>query len=162
MFRGPPVPQRADRPVVLEEFGVTSDFSSDDHAADYYRQVLHTTLLAGATGWIAWNNCDYDDLLGQDPYRHHPFEMHFGLTDRTGAPKPQLDEVARFSRLVRDLEVDGWDPVRGDVAIVVPEHFERALPFTTEAYRRDIRDDLLQSYVAAREADLPVALLVAS
>ena len=147
-----------DRPVVLEEFGVTSDFSSDDHAADYYRLVLHTTLLAGATGWIAWNNCDYDDLLGQDPYRHHPFEMHFGLTDRTGSPKPQLEEVASFSRLVRDLEVDGWEPLKGDVAIVVPEHFERAVPFTTEAYRRDIRDDLLQSYIAAREADLPVAL----
>lgn len=147
------------RPVVLEEFGVTSDFSSDDHAADYYRQVLHTTLLAGATGWLAWNNCDYDDLASEDPYRHHPFEMHFGLTDRNGQPKPQLEELASFSRLVRELAVDGWAPVKGDVAIVVPEHFERALPFTTEAYRRDIRDDLLQSYVAAREADLPVALL---
>ena len=146
-------------PVVLEEFGVTSDFASDDHAADYYRQVLHTTLLAGATGWIAWNNCDYDDLLDRDPYRHHPFEMHFGLTDRSGAPKPQLEELAAFSQLVRELEAEGWERVAGDVAIVVPEHFERALPFTTEAYRRDIRDDLFQSYVAAREADLPVALV---
>jgi endo-1,4-beta-mannosidase len=147
------------RPVVLEEFGVTSDFASDDHAADHYRLVLHTTLLAGATGWIAWNNCDYDDLFEQDPYRHHPFEMHFGLTDASGAPKPQLEELASFSRLVRELEADGWERVAGDVAIVVPEHFERALPFTTEAYRRDIRDNLLQSYVAAREADIPVSLV---
>ena len=37
----------AQLPVVLEEFGVSSDFASDDHAAQYYRQVLHTTLLAG-------------------------------------------------------------------------------------------------------------------
>jgi endo-1,4-beta-mannosidase len=147
------------KPVVLEEFGVTSDFSSDDHAAEYYRQVLHTTLLAGATGWLAWNNCDYDDLRDEDPYRHHPFEMHFGLTDRNGAPKPQLEELASFSRLVRELAVDGWEPVKGDVAIVVPEHFERALPFTSDAYRDDLRHVLLQSYVAAREADLPVALL---
>ena len=147
------------RPVVVEEFGVTSDFASDDYAAGYYRQVLHTTLLAGATGWIAWNNCDYDDLRGQDPYRHHPFEMHFGLTDRTGRPKPQLEVMAEFSRLVRDLSAGGWETVKGEAAIVVPEHFERALPFTTEAYRRDIRDGLLQAYVAAREADLPVALV---
>ncbi len=81
------------RPVVLEEFGVSSDFASDEQAAAYYRQVLHTTLLAGARGWIAWNNCDYDDLRDEDPYRHHVFELHFGLTDSHGRPKPQLREL---------------------------------------------------------------------
>jgi len=100
-----------DRPVVLEEFGVSSDFAADEHAADYYRIVLHSTLLAGARGWIAWNNCDYDDLRDQDPYRHHVFEMHFGLTDRAGRPKPQLHEVERFAGLVSGLAVRGWEPV---------------------------------------------------
>ena len=33
------------------------------------------------------------------------------------------------------------------------------LPFTHEAYRRDLGADLLQAYVAAREADLPIELL---
>ncbi len=146
------------KPVVLEEFGVTSDFASDDHAAGYYRQVLHTTLLAGATGWIAWNNCDFDDLSAEDPYRHHPFEMHFGLTDRHGRPKPQLEAMAEFSAFVRGLGDDGWAPFTADVAIVVPEHFEREIPFTAQAYREDIRDGLFQGYVAAREADLPVCL----
>ncbi|HKI92241.1 MAG TPA: cellulase family glycosylhydrolase [Gaiellaceae bacterium] len=145
-----------DRPVVLEEFGVSSDFASDEHAADYYRLVLHSTLLAGARGWIAWNNCDYDDLRNEDPYRHHVFEMHFGLTDRTGAPKPQLHEVARFAELVSELGAHGWERLAGEVALVVPEHFERELPFTEPAFRRDIRANLLQAYVAAREADLPV------
>src|SRR5262245_36583861 len=37
-----------DRPVVLEEFGVSSDFAAGEEAAAYYRQVLHSTLLAGA------------------------------------------------------------------------------------------------------------------
>ena len=147
------------RPVVLEEFGLTSDFVSDENGAHYYRQVLHTSLIAGASGWIAWNNCDYDDLRDQDPYRHHPFEMHFGLTDRSGQPKPQLGEIARFSRLVADLGETGWEPVAGEVAIVVPEHFERVVPFSSPAVRPDIRDNLLQAYIAAREADLPVALV---
>ncbi len=62
------------KPVVLEEFGVSSDFATDDNAAHYYRHVLHNSLLAGATGWIAWNNTDFD-LSGQDPYRHHAFEL---------------------------------------------------------------------------------------
>ena len=144
------------QPVVLEEFGVSSDFASDENAAHYYRQVLYTTLLAGARGWIAWNNCDYDDLRAEDPYRHHVFEMHFGLTDRQGRPKKQLRVFADFAREVGQLAQEGWEPVKGDVAIVVPEHFERELPFTEPAYREDIRDNLLQSYVAAREADLPV------
>lgn len=147
-----------EKPVVLEEFGTSSDFSSDENSASYYRQVLYTTLLAGARGWIAWNNCDYDDLADEDPYRHHAFEMHFGLTDRDGQPKQQLREIAAFSRDVGRLGADGWETIKGDVAIVVPEHFERELPFTTPEYREDIRDSLFQSYIAAREADLPVAL----
>ena len=76
---------------------MSSDFVCDASAAHYYRQVLHNSLLAGATGWIAWNNTDYDDLAGQDPYRHHAFEMHFGLTDAHGTAKPQLAEMAAFA-----------------------------------------------------------------
>jgi endo-1,4-beta-mannosidase len=147
------------KPVVLEEFGVSSDFASDDDAANYYRQVLHTTLLAGARGWLAWNNCDYDNLRYQDPYRHHVFEIHFGLTDKNGRPKPQLRELSRFAELMRELTRNGWQRLGGDAALVVPEHFERVLPFTSQAYRDDLRADLLQSYVAAREADLPLELL---
>jgi endo-1,4-beta-mannosidase len=146
-------------PVVLEEFGLSTEFADDENAAHYYRQVLHTTLLAGAKGWLAWNNCDYDDLKNQDPYRHHPFEMHFGMTDRTGKPKAQLAEIARFSALVGELSDGGWGPEAGDVAIVVPEHFERTAPFSTPDYRKDIRDTLAQAYIAAREADLPAVFV---
>jgi hypothetical protein len=67
--------------------------------------------------------------------------------------------MAAFARRVRELGADGWEVVKGDAAIVVPEHFERVLPFTSQAYRQDARDSLLQAYVAAREADLPVALV---
>ncbi len=94
----------AGKPVVLEEFGLSSDFVSPANAGHYYRQVLHTSLLAGATGWIAWNNTDYDDLLHQDPYRHHPFEMHFGITDRHGTPKPPLLELRDFARVLDRVE----------------------------------------------------------
>jgi endo-1,4-beta-mannosidase len=145
-------------PVVLEEFGVSSDFAGEAEAAAYYRHVLHTTLLAGARGWLAWNNCDFDDLRHHDPYRHHVFELHFGLTDGEGRPKATLRELERFSHLLRGLPA-GWEAVRGDAALLVPEHFERELPFTEPAYREDIRASLLQAYVAAREADLPVRLV---
>lgn len=147
------------RPVVLEEFGATSDFGDDEDIAGYYRQVLHTTLLAGARGWLAWCNADFDDLAAEAPYRHHPFELHFGLTDRRGVPKPQLLALGEFAELVHELALEGWEPEAGDAALVVPEHLEGDLPFTPAAARRDLRDDLLQAYVAAREADLPLALV---
>ena len=147
------------RPVVLEEFGATSDFGSDDDIAGYYRQVLHTTLLAGARGWLAWCNTDFDDLADEDPYRHHGFELHFGLTAADGTPKPQLEAMGEFAALVRELDAVGWERVAGEVALVVPEHFEAAVPFTTPEYRHDLRDDLFHAYAAAREADLPVRLV---
>ena len=83
------------KPVIMEEFGVSSDFASDANAATYYRHVLHGTLLAGATGWIAWNNTDFA-LPENDPYRHHAFEQNFGLTGADGAPKATLKEMQKL------------------------------------------------------------------
>lgn len=146
------------RPVVLEEFGVTSDFVSPENAAHYYRQVLHNTLLAGAAGWLAWNNTDYDNLVDRDPYRHHPFEMHFGLTDSAGQPKPQLAEIREFSGLLERLDVTRCAKPTAQTAIVVSSYLEREYPFTVPEDRELIFDTVRQAYVAAKEADLPVQL----
>lgn len=146
------------RPVVLEEFGVSSDFASDENAAHYYRQVLHNSLLAGATGWIAWCNSDYDALHGQDPYRQHPFELHFGLTTADGTPKPQLAEVAEFGRLLQAVDIGRCERADTDAALIVPSYLDTWYPFTGEQDRAYVRDSLSQAYVAARLADLPVAL----
>lgn len=147
-----------DRPVVLEEFGVTDSFVSAEHAAHYYRQILHNSLLAGATGWIAWNNTDFDDLYAQDPYRHHPFEMRFGLTDVAGVPKPQLDEVREFAGTLAQVDFPQCVRPEAEVAIVVPSYLEHRYPFTEPGDSSHLFDVLRQSYVAAREADLGVDL----
>ena len=49
------------KPVILEEFGVSSDFASDVNAATYYRHVLHSTLLAAYAPPPppVWNNTDF-------------------------------------------------------------------------------------------------------
>jgi endo-1,4-beta-mannosidase len=144
-------------PVILEEFGVSSDFTSDANAAHYYRQTLHNSLLAGATGWIAWNNTDYDNLINQDPYRHHAFEMHFGITDQHGRPKPQLRELAAFSQLLRDIEFDRCTRSDVDTALVIPSYLDTIYPFTVEADRTDLVPVLRQAYIAGRLADVPMA-----
>ena len=145
-------------PVILEEFGVSSDFICDTSAAHYYRQVLHNTLLAGATGWMAWNNTDYDDLADQDPYRHHAFEMYFGLTDSRGRPKPQLAEMAAFAEILDEVDVTRCERAESDAALVVPSYLDTVYPFTLEQDRTYLADMLRQAYVSARLADLPLAL----
>lgn len=146
------------RPVILEEFGVTSDFSSDMHAGDYYRQILHTSLLAGATGWIAWNNTDFD-LTHQDPYRHHPYELHFGITRVDGTPKSPLLEMAKFRQVLDAIDIANCDRAAVDSAVMVPSYFDTPYPFTAEAERVGMRDILLQVYIATREAGLPAAFV---
>jgi endo-1,4-beta-mannosidase len=144
----------AGRPVVLEEFGLSSDFVSPDNAGHYYRQVLHTSLLAGATGWIAWNNTDYDDLREQDPYRHHAFEMHFGITDATGAPKPPLLELHRFADVLARVDVGHCERLPTRTALLVSSYLEGAFPITDPGDGPFELASLEQAHVAAREADL--------
>jgi len=147
------------QPVVMEEFGVTSDYTSDENAAHYYRQLLHHTLLAGATGWIAWNNTDYDDLYTQAPYSHHPFELHFGLIDKHGQPKPAALEMRAFAELVQRIDLGRCQRPETRIAMVVPSYLENQYPFTATDDALSIVDTLRQAYVAAREADLPVKLV---
>jgi endo-1,4-beta-mannosidase len=144
-------------PVVLEEFGVSSAFASDEHAADYYRQVLHTTLLAGSVGWIAWNNTDFD-LVGEDPYRHHPFELRFGITGVDGTPKAPLRELQRFRHLLVATGFDGCRRAPTSTALIVPSYLDAGYPFSAAEERRLVREVTFQGYVAAREAGLAPAL----
>lgn len=145
------------RPVVLEEFGCSSDFAADDNAAHYYRQVLHNSLLGGATGWVAWNNTDFD-LVGQPPYSHHPFELHFGLTTADGTPKPVLEEMRAFERNLGELRLADCERADTDAALVVPSVLEAMFPFTVPEDRAYAFETLRQAYVTGRAADLPFGL----
>lgn len=149
----------AGKPVVMEEFGVTSDYVSEENAAAYYRQVLHNTLLAGAAGWLAWNNVDYDDLYDVEPYLHHPFEMHFGLIDRDGRPKAQAVEMQKFGRLLRQIDVGRLSRPDASAALVVSSFLEARYPFTEPEDATAVFANTRQAYVATREADLPVGVV---
>ncbi|NED99422.1 glycoside hydrolase 5 family protein [Phytoactinopolyspora halotolerans] len=144
------------KPVVMEEFGLTSDYVSEENAAHYYRQILHNTLLAGATGWITWNNTDYDAQFDVEPYVHHPFEMHFGLTDHHGVPKKQALEVKKFASVLERIDVTRTYRPDAEAALVVSSYLEADYPFTQPADATAVVANARQGYIAAREADLPV------
>jgi hypothetical protein len=71
------------QPVVLNDFGAGSDH--------FCRLVLHATLLAGATGWLAPN----------DP------------------SKPQLVEMTRFADTLTEIDFDRCERLPVDAALVV-------------------------------------------
>ncbi|HWM38750.1 MAG TPA: cellulase family glycosylhydrolase [Streptomyces sp.] len=146
------------KPVIMEEFGLTSDYASEENAAHYYRQILHNTLLAGATGWIPWNNTDYDALEAQEPYSHHPFEMHFGITDSEGRPKEQLREVKQFTEVLERTDAARLTRPDARAAIVVSSFLEKRYPFTQPQDATSVLAHTRQAYVAAREADLGVGV----
>ncbi|GMA94693.1 hypothetical protein GCM10025881_15170 [Pseudolysinimonas kribbensis] len=145
-------------PVVVEEFGLTSDYVSPDNAASYYRQVLHNSLLAGATGWLAWNNTDYDHLADRAPYSHHPFEMHFGITDAHGTPKPQALEMRAFAELAERIDMPGLERPDANAAIVVSSFLEAKYPFLDSVDAGFVLTTTRQAYIAAKEADIPVGV----
>ena len=145
------------KPVIMEEFGVSSDFAADSRAATYYRHLLHATLLAGASGWIAWNNTDFE-LPRQDPYRHHAFEQHFGLTDASGTPKATLTEMSRFAATLDAIDFPGCQRAEVDTALIVSSYLDTSYPFTGPDSHSAAARALHQAYTAARLADLPPRL----
>src|ERR1700733_13304241 len=145
------------KPVIMEEFGVSSDFASDANAATYYRHLLHATLLAGATGWIAWNNTDFA-LPGNDPYRHHAFEQNFGLTDANGAPKATLREMREVGPPLTRVGPTRCERADTDTALIVSGYLDTMYPFVSPEAHVAISKALHQGYLAARLADLPPRL----
>jgi endo-1,4-beta-mannosidase len=147
------------QPVVLEEFGLSSDFASAENSGHYYRQQLHLSLLGGSTGWIAWNNTDYDPLINQDPYRHHPFELHFGITSADGTPKPPLLELKEFGRILEAIDLTRCERLPAQTALVVSSYLETGYPLADEQDRSLVFGALEQAHIAAREADLPLGFV---
>jgi endo-1,4-beta-mannosidase len=145
------------KPVIMEEFGVSSDFASEVNAAAYYRHVLYSTLLAGATGWIAWNNTDFR-LPDQDPYRHHAFEQNFGLTEVTGTPKATLKQMKAFASTLKAIDFAQCQRADTDTALIVSSYLDNQYPFTSPETSAHVSAALGQAYVSARLADLPPKL----
>ncbi|MFI9388059.1 beta-mannosidase [Kutzneria sp. NPDC052558] len=145
-------------PVVLEEFGLTSNFASDDHAGDYYRQCLHTALAAGASGFLAWNNTDFD-LVAQPPYSHHPFELHFGIMTPDRRPKQPALELSAFATSLRDIDLRRCRRADTEVIMVVPEWLDGDTPGVPDGAAAVQFEILHQAYVSARLAGLTPLLV---
>lgn len=76
-----------ERPVWLEEFGAPHTVFGEDEVAEWAGRVALEARLQGATRVCWWCATDVE-LPATDPYRHHPFEMRFGLLRADRSPRP--------------------------------------------------------------------------
>jgi endo-1,4-beta-mannosidase len=144
-------------PVLLEEFGGSSCQVSEEHQAAFYRETIHGVLSLGGAGALGWCFSDLD-LAHEAPYRHHAFELGFGITRADGSEKPVCAELRAVSRLCARLDFERLRFPVPRAAVLVPSTFHVDYPFSLEDRAR-MRRTLLQSYVLAQKAGLDVAVV---
>jgi endo-1,4-beta-mannosidase len=144
-------------PVMLEEFGGSTAQVSEEHQASYYREIIHGALSLGAAGALGWCYSDFD-LAHDAPYRHHAFELGFGITRADGTEKPVCAELRAISRLCAGLDFSRLRFPTPRAAVLVPSYFHVDYPFSQEDRAR-MRRTLLQSYVLAQKAGLEAAVV---
>ena len=149
--------QRHGQPVVLEEFGCSSAQASPENQAAYFRESIHGVLSLGGGGALGW--C-YGDLRLRDepPYRHHGFELGFGLVDVEGREKPVAVELRALRGLLEAVDLADLRFPRPEAAIIVPSYFHTDHPFSWEDRRR-MRLVLIQAYALALSAGMEVDLV---
>lgn len=155
--------QPLDRPIVLEEFGCSSDQADDELGAAYYRTTLWSAFGAGNCGTLAWNSHDFT-CRDRAPYSHHPYELHFGMIRTDGTTKPQGSEFQRFAKVARTFDPDEWRRMPAQTAIGRGAYYGQDFPFDWGWTKPQMRELLLQAYtstlqagVDARFVDLPEA-----
>jgi endo-1,4-beta-mannosidase len=143
-----------DLPVVVDGIGVHSlDFSVAEEAA-YVRTALFSSLMNRASGVLVrrWRDVETER---REPYFRDPFEVLVGLTDVSGAPKPVVREVRAFARTVAAIDFGEFSLAPERAAVLVPSERYEPLPSLAGLYAPRA---CLQSYIAAKEAHLPVAV----
>ena len=138
------------REVWLEEFGAPHSTFGEEEIAGWAAGVVTEARVQGASrvGW--WCGFDFD-LPAEDPYRHHAFEMTFGMLHSDRSPRP----VAAALREAAEAPL----PQLGEAGLLVPSHLVRRHPFGTddrEATTRALRN----AYAALRRLGLRPAVVL--
>ncbi len=140
-------------PVLLEEFGCSSDQADDDAAAAYYRTALWSSFGAGNCGTLFWNSHDFT-VADRPPYSHHPYELHFGVIRTDGSHKPQAHEVARFAAFAAKHNTDEWERETPALAIGRTSYYLQEFPFDWGWSKPELRDLYLQTFASCLAAGL--------
>jgi hypothetical protein len=153
-------------PVLLEEFGGSATQASPDHLGAFYRETVHGVFATGGAGVLGWCFASFPlhggpgghGLADQPPYRHHAFELSFGVADRQGEPLLAGRALEAAARFFGTLDLGRLEHPEPEAAIVVPSYYTTAYPFSWEDRGR-MRHTLAQAYALAAKAGLEVDLV---
>jgi endo-1,4-beta-mannosidase len=144
-----------DLPVLADGIGTFSLENSHSEEAANVRGALYGAVMNGAAGAMLRR---YRDVHTErrEPYYRDPREVLVGVADVDGVSKRSWTELVRFCKAVGNLDLRRWSPIPERVAVVVPQ--ERFEPLPSLAGLTAARS-CLQSFVAAKEAHLPVDVI---
>ncbi|MFW6270363.1 MAG: beta-galactosidase trimerization domain-containing protein [Bacillota bacterium] len=116
-----------DKPVLLEEFGVSDLLTSQKKAAGYYRNVIYSSWINGSSGAVSWCSSDFD-LKKEVPYEFQPHELFFGIIDKEGNVKATGKELSSFANFAKEYNIKNYNPERAEAAIFIPYWMYEDLP----------------------------------
>lgn len=91
------------KPCLVEEIGTMGPaFGDDETVKDYVRVALLSNWAHGASGFIWWCGCEQVEL-NFPPYSWNQAETELGLIGQDRLAKPQLVEMGRLAKLIKDL-----------------------------------------------------------
>lgn len=114
------------------EFGNSTQFISEKKQADHMRVTFYSSLANGASCWFPWVFQDFAQSSWKD-YRHQPHEIYFGMFRADGSEKPVVEEIRRFSRMIKTLEPEKHRRVTPKAAILASKDWYGDLAFCSRA-----------------------------
>ncbi len=144
-----------DLPVIADGIGVESLDHSVGEEATCVRTALYSALMNRARGVMLrrWRDLETER---REPYFRDPFEALVGVVDAQGEPKPVLKEVSAFAQVVARIDPERYALAPERAAVFIPAERYEPLPSLAGLYGPRA---YLQSYIAAKEAGIPAALL---
>jgi beta-galactosidase len=138
------------RPVLMEEFGLSTYLASEEEAEAYFRTTLFSSLAAGCTGALAWCFADFT-CTSRLPYCTVPHEAGFGIT-QAGRPKRTGEAMADFAAVLSRFPWKDLTPQPCRAAVLLPSRYydHPELPPT------QLFATLFAAYVSAKQAGLDV------
>src|SRR4051794_28978214 len=111
------------REVWLEEFGAPHSVFGEDEIAGGARDVAAEAFLQGATRVCWWAATDFT-AGGALPYRHHAFEMSFGLLRADGEARPVAGALVEAAA--------GPRPEGPEARILLSSYLTQQYPFSLD------------------------------
>jgi len=151
-FRGTYFPAYAIRfcqmgkPVLLEEFGLSSGTVAEEDVAKYYEVTMFTALINGAAGMLCWSWID-ESRCDRSPYNRRLPMSRYGIIRVDGTEKPSASILRRFSRFIGRFSSITCEESRS--AIVVPSNI----------YNYEVGKGVFNAFILAKMAGLNPAII---